>query len=95
MLRANKISLITTKTEIIIFRAKNKKITKHLNLQIRGQKSEPCTKIKHLGIIPREYLEQNTHTNNLNSKSNRAIGLVAKIRHYVPKFLLRNLYYAL
>ena len=35
-LRASKISLNTTKTKIIIFCAKNKKITKHLNFWISG-----------------------------------------------------------
>ena len=42
-LRANKISLNTSKTEIIIFRAKNNRIAKHVNFRISGQKVEPCT----------------------------------------------------
>ena len=36
-LRANKVSLNTSKTEIIIFRPKQKQMTKHLNLSISGQ----------------------------------------------------------
>ena len=39
--------------------------------------------------------EWNTHTNNLNTKLNRANGVLAKTHHYVPKFLLRTLYCAL
>ena len=42
-----------------------------------------------------EHLEWNTHTNNLNTELNRAIGLLIKICHYIPKFILRTLYYAL
>ena len=41
-----------------------------------------------------EHLEWNTHTNSVNTKLNRAIDLFAKICHYIPKFLLRTLYYA-
>ena len=38
-------------------------------------------------------LEWNLHLNILNLKLNRAIGLLCKIQHYVPKFLLKILYY--
>ena len=38
-LRANKISLNTIKTEIIIYRPRKKQITKHLSFRISGQKS--------------------------------------------------------
>ena len=58
--RANKISLNQTKTEIIIFRAKNKRITEHLNFQISGQEVKLCTKVRYLGIILQEHIEWNT-----------------------------------
>ena len=41
-LRANKTSLNTSKTEIIIFRPKQKQMTKHLNFRISGQKINTC-----------------------------------------------------
>ena len=37
-LRANKIPLSSSKTEIIIFKSKKKKITKNLNFRVSGQK---------------------------------------------------------
>ena len=40
-------------------------------------------------------LEWNLYLNILNLKLNRAIGLLCKIRHYVPKFLLKTLYYTI
>ena len=40
-----------------------------------------------------ENLEWNLHFNLLKSKLNRAIGLLCKIRHDVPKLLLKMLYY--
>ena len=94
-LRANKISLNTTKTEIIIFRPKKKQITKHLNFRISGQKVNTCSSVKYLGVMLQDTLEWNLYLNILNLKLNRAIGLLCKIRHYVPKFLLKTLYYTI
>ena len=50
-LRANKINLNASKTEIIIFRSKNIQITKHLNFRISGQKINTCRNVKYLGVI--------------------------------------------
>ena len=45
-LRANKISLNTSKAEIIIFRPKQKQITKHLYFRVSGQKINTCRKVR-------------------------------------------------
>ena len=47
-LRANKISLNSSKTEIIIFKSKKKKITKNLNFRVSGQKINTKTHSKYL-----------------------------------------------
>ena len=94
-LRANKLSLNTSKTEIIIFRPKNKQINKKLNFRISAQKIDICNKVQYLRVVLEENLEWNTYLNTLKLKLNRAIGLLCKIRHYVPKFLLKTLYYTI
>ena len=91
----NKINLNASKTEIIIFRPKNEQITKHLNFRISGQKINTWGNIKHLGAILEENLDWNLHLNVLNLKLNKAICLLCKIRHYVPKFLLKTLYFTI
>ena len=90
-----KISLNTSKTEIIIFRPKQKQITKPLNFRISGQKINTCSKVRYLSIILEEHLDWNLHINSLKCKLNRAIGILSKIQHYVPKFLLNTLYYTM
>ena len=40
-IRANKLSLNTGKTKIAIFKSRNRKISKHLNFSISGQKIVP------------------------------------------------------
>ena len=55
-LRANKILLNISKTEIIIFKSHSKQITKHLNFRLSGQKIIPKNHTKYLGIIIDEHL---------------------------------------
>ena len=44
-----KFVLNTGKTEIVIFKSRNRKITKHLNFRISGQKIVAVDSVKHLG----------------------------------------------
>ena len=92
-LRANKTNLNASKTKIIIFRPKNKQITKHLNVKISDQKINTGRTVKYLGVTLEEILDWNLHLNSLKLKLNEPIGLLWKIRHFVPKFLRKTLYY--
>ena len=92
---ANKISLNTSKTEIIFFRPKQKQITKHQNFRISLQKINTWSKVRYLSVILEEHLDWNLHIISLKHKLNRAIGILNKIQHYVPKFLLNTLYYVM
>ena len=94
-LRANKISLNADKTELILFRSKNKVITKNQNFWISGQKIHPLTQTKYLGITLDENLKFKKHMELLKTKLNWANGLLAKIRHLVSKNLLRTIYFAI
>ena len=94
-LRSNKISLNASKTEIIIFKTKLKTITKHLNFRVSGQKINPTTSVKYLGVHLSDSLTWEIHFKNVQIKLNRAIGLLSKIRHYTPKFLLKTIYFSL
>ena len=94
-LRSNKISLNADKTELVIFSPKRKQITKHLNFRISGQKIEISTRVKYLGIQIDQHLNWNEHIKNIIPKLSRAIGVLSKICHYVPKFLLKTIYYSI
>ena len=80
------------KTELVIFSPKRKQITKHLNFQISGQKIEIGNRVKYLGIQMGQHLNQNEHVKNIIPKLPKAKGLLSKICHYVPKFLLKTIY---
>ena len=92
--RAYKISLNFSKTELILFRSKNKLINKKMNFRISGQKVEMVKKTKYLGIILDKNLSFKYNIENLRFKLNTANGLLAKIRHYVQAGLRRTLYFA-
>ena len=55
-LRASKMLLNVSKTEIFIFKSHSKRITKHLNFGLSGQKIIPKNYTKYLGIIIDEHL---------------------------------------
>ena len=65
---------------------KRKQITKHLNFRISGQKIEISTRVKYLGIQIDQHLNWNEHIKNIVPKLSRALGVLSKICHYVPKF---------
>ena len=94
-LRANRISLNANKTELIIFRPKNKSIAKHLNFRIIGQKINPVNKANYLGIYLDEHLTWNFQLIQIKTKLSRSCGLLAKLRYHVKTELFRTLYFAI
>ena len=80
-LKANKISLNASKTELLIFRHPNKKINYDLKIKIDGKRLIPSKYIKYLGIVIDEHLNWNYHVDTLAPKLARAIGMLMKVRH--------------
>ena len=85
----------TGKTKIVIFKSRNSKITKHLNFRISGQKIVPVNSVKYLGLTLQIDLHWKIHLTSLEEKLSRRIGLLSKIIHYVPKCLLKTIYYSI
>ena len=94
-LRANKISLNASKTELIIFRDPRKKLSSDLKLKIDGKKLIPCSSVKYLGIYLDCHLNWHVHRAELSVKLSRATGMLSKIRYYVSKETLHMVYYGI
>ena len=94
-LRANKISLNASKTELIIFRDPRKKMKMDLKIKIDGKKLVPCSSVKYLGVYLDCHLNWNTHRTELSTKLSRGIGMLSKIRYYVDKDTLRMVYHGI
>ena len=92
-LMANKISLNSSKTELIVFRKKNVPIP-NLKIKLNGVSLKPKGEIKYLGITIDEHLTFKSHINIMNAKLKRANNLLALSRHYLPSNLLKQIYYS-
>ena len=77
----------------MLFKTKTKNITKKFNFRLSGQKINLTEQVKYLGLLISNTLTWNSYQNSLINKLNRAIGLLAKIRCYTPRFLLNNIHY--
>ena len=75
-IRANKLSLKASKSNIVLFKSRNKKITKQLNFRVSGQKIKQSSQVRYLGIILQDYLHQDAHLTDLEKKLSRSIGLL-------------------
>ena len=94
-LKANKISLNASKTELIIFRDPKKKINFNPKIKIDGKRLIPCKFVKYLGIIIDDYLNWHAHATALSPRLSRAIGMLSKIRHYVTFETLLMIYHGI
>ena len=92
-LRANKISLNASKTELLIFRSVRKNIDYDMRIKIDGKRIFPSSFVKYLGLYVDEHLNWSYHC--VAPKLSRAVGMLSKIRHYVPWLTLLNIYHAI
>ena len=82
-LLANKISLNAAKTELVIFRKPLQKIPP-IKLKINGNRIAQTNKVKYLGVYLDEFLDGSVHCIELQKKLQRANGMIAKTRHFLP-----------
>ena len=94
-LKANKISLNASKTELIILRDPRKKSSHDLKIKIDGKKLIPSRFVKYLGILLDCHFSWNEQELGLHSKLTRAIGMLSKIRRFVDSDTLRMIYYGI
>ena len=94
-LQANKLTLNIKKTQVILFKAKNKKIKEPLILRINGEEIKQVSSTKFLGINIDSKLNWKQHIAYIQNKISKITGILCKTRHYVSLKALRMLYYAL
>ena len=73
-IRANKLSLNASKTEIVLFKPRNKKTTKQLNFCVSGQKNKQSSQVQYLWVILQDNLHWDAHLTNF--EKNSVIALV-------------------
>ena len=94
-LRANKISLNASKTELLVFRHPSKVLNYNLKIKINGKRLYESNYVKYLGVLLDSHLKWNFHTDLLAPKLSRALGMLSKLRHLVNSSTLRSVYFAI
>ena len=94
-LNANKISLNVKKTEMVIFKSKQKKLEGDLKIKPCGKRLYPTKSVKYLGLKIDANLIWEHHVHDLSIKLNRANALLFKMKKYVSPKILRSIYFAI
>ena len=94
-LRANKLSLNIEKTNFIIFHPPQKKLSYTPKLTISNKRIKQENYVKYLGLYIDSSLSWKFHVQHIAKKVKRCAGILSKIRYYVTKDILVQLYYAL
>ena len=95
MLNENKVSLNVKKTEIVIFKSKQKKFEGDSKIKLCGKRLYPIESVKYLGVKIDTNLSCQYLVNDLSIKLNRANALLFKMRKYVSLKILRSIYFAI
>ena len=83
------------KTNIFIVSPKLNKSFKNITLSINNFLIQIVNSFKYLKIILDNKLSFKNHTANLKNRIARSVGIISKLKHYVPSEILMKLYYIL
>ena len=67
----------------------------NIAIKIDGKKIEPSFHVKYVGILINSFLNWNFHIDELSTKLSHAVGMLAKIRHYINEKTLSMVYHGM
>ena len=94
-MKANRLSISTSKTNFILFHSPKNKPRKTLNVKIGGNAINEVQSVKYLGVEFDSNLTWKPHISQLSLKLSKTVGVLSKIRYFVNSDVLVMLYYAL
>ena len=100
-LTANKLSLNIKKSNFVIFHQYQKRLNYQVNLKIfyhntNSYISLECKDyVKYLGVLIDSNLTWKYHISHVASKVSKTIGIIARLRHFIPMNALLNIYRSL
>ena len=98
---ANKLTLNIKKSNFVIFRPRQKKLSSNITIQIPDISSRKIINldrketVKFLGLLIDSNLTWKSHVDYISTKISKSIGLIAKLRYFVPQSTLITLYWSL
>ena len=94
-LDVNRLSLTIDKTNYIIFHPYNKPMKQHITIKSNKKAIKEKECIKYLGVLIDSTLSCKHHILNISKEISRAIGIMYKLRPFLPLKVMRNVYYSL
>ena len=94
-LNVNRLSLNIDKTNYIIFHPYNKPMKDHITIKINNKVIDQKEFIKYLGILMDSTLSWKFHISNISKKTSRSIGIMYKLRPFLPLKVMKDVYYSL
>ena len=89
----NRLSLNIKKTKYILFHNKNKNIDHILpDICINNNMVERVSQFNFLGININENLNWNSHLDQMCTRVSKSVGILNKLKQFLPPFILRILY---
>jgi len=93
-LKANKLSLNVSKSKCMVFHKKNKKF-RVPQIEIDSMKIEKVETFNFLGLTIDKQLDWKAHTDKIYSKISRAIGILNRLKHFLPLHVKHTMYNSL
>ena len=90
----NKKILNVSTSNFIIFHNKANKTKHSLDLNINGENLKQNVSTKYLGLLIDDQLNWKHHIEHLNKKLAKGVGIICKLRHYMPRETLKNIYFS-
>ena len=94
-LNVNRLSLNIDKTNFIVFHPYNKPKKKRITIKINNKAIKEKEYIKYLGVLIDSTLSWKQHVSNISKKVSHSIGIMYKLRPFLPLNVLKNVYYSL
>ena len=95
-LNINKLSLNVNKTKYMIFHNYQRDIKSCIpDVRINNQSIERVSEFNFLGLTIDEHLNWNAHIQKISNKIAKSIGIINRLKRYLPLSILRTLYNAL
>ena len=95
MAQCNKFSLNVKKTELVIFKSKQKQFDGEIKLKLSRKRLFPTDSVKYLGVKIDANLSWKSHIDYLSVKLSRANAFLFNIRNFVNSSLFRTIYFAI
>ena len=93
-LRANKLMINVSKSKAMMFHQRNKRIS-NPEIKLNGELIEFVDTFNYLGIVLDQRLSWSAHTRSISAKISKVIGILSKLKHFFPPYILKIIYDAL